>query len=244
MIYSNNGYKNLPNPLTEEEFEHYYKEVKLGSVLAREKLIEHNMRHVFQIAYNFQNTSYEFEELVPIGTIGLIKSIDTFEKTKGKFFPYANSCIENEILLFLRSNQKKKNDISLNSVLRVNNDDGELTLEDKMEDTTKDFIKDILDKELHETIWNLLFSLKEKDRKIIELRYGFGGNEPMQQKEVASILNISRFNVSMTERSVCTKMRNALQELELFETPTSLEQDISRRIRHLTVFSKKNKKEV
>lgn len=216
LKYSNSGYENLPVPLTDEEFNYYYKEMKLGSTLARKKIIEHNMRLVVRIALKYQNTSYEFEDLLSIGTIGLIKSVDTFDMAKSKFSIYAGICIENEILLYIRRQASYRNIISLNSVLYNDSDRGE-TLEDILFDEEQDTLSKYLFNEQVGAIREFVFNLNERDREIIKLRYGFGGNEPITQEEVAREFGIARTTVSMLEKRTIKRLREYLLNLQLIE---------------------------
>ena len=181
---------------------------------ARAALIEHNLRLVVYIARRFENTGVYIEDLVSIGTIGLIKAVNTFDVTKKiKLATYASRCIENEILMFLRRNGKTKGEVSLDEPLNVDWDGNELLLSDIM-GTEPDLCSREIEDEVDRTLLRAaLQKLPERDRTIIELRYGLrrDGDE-MTQKEVADILGISQSYISRLEKRIIGRLRKDIQK--------------------------------
>lgn len=180
---------------------------------ARAALIEHNLRLVVYIARRFENTGINIEDLVSIGTIGLIKAVNTFDVTKKiKLATYASRCIENEILMFLRRNGKTKGEVSFDEPLNVDWDGNELLLSDIM-GTEPDLCSRGIEDEVDRSLLRMALShLPERDRTIIELRYGLrrDGDE-MTQKEVADILGISQSYISRLEKRIIGKLRKDIQ---------------------------------
>ena len=180
---------------------------------ARSALIEHNLRLVVYIARKFDNTSVGVEDLISIGTIGLIKAINTFDVDKNiKLATYASRCIENEILMFFRSAKKTAQDVSLNDPIDTDKDGNTLTLLDTI--ATDDHILEDIDlrmkvRQLYEAVKT---RLSPREREIILLRYGLTGQRPFVQREVAKKLNISRSYVSRLEKKALQKLRKAFDE--------------------------------
>lgn len=206
----------LPLPLSEEEFKNCYIDMKDGSIEARKCLIERNLRLVPGIANKYASNYAEFEDLVSIGTIGLIKSIDTFSIERNILFSsYAYHCIENEMLMWLRyENNKYNKNISLSTSI---GEDEEQTIEDILEDKQQDLCFDSIKNEQKEFIEKFLLSLKERDRKIMEMRYGFYGQEPMTQQEIADVYGITKSCISKVDRKNLKKLRNELLKLGYIE---------------------------
>ena len=179
---------------------------------ARNKLIEHNLRLVVFLAKRYENTSVDLEDLVSIGSIGLIKGINTFSKDKNiKLATYCSRCIDNEILMFLRKNKKTKTDISFEESLSFDAEGNELHLEDIL-GTESDIVTKPLDDEINKQILNEeLKKLNDRDRLIIALRYGLNGYEEMTQKEVAEKLNISQSYISRIEKKVIKKFKGIIK---------------------------------
>ncbi len=183
----------LPPPLKKEEEEYYLALSADGDLFARDKLIEHNLRLVVFLAKKYENTRVDLEDLVSIGTIGLIKGIKTFSKDKNiKLATYASRCIDNEILMYLRKNKKVRTEVSFDESLSFDPDGNELRLEDIL-GTDADIVTKNLE---HETEKNLVMEeinkLNYRDREIIVLRYGLMGHKEMTQKDVADLLVISQ----------------------------------------------------
>lgn len=198
----------LPEPLTKEEEEYYVKLKEEGSVEAKEKLIEHNLRLVVFLAKKYENTGVDLEDLVSIGSIGLIKGINTFSSTKNiKLATYASRCIDNEILMYLRKNKKIKCEVSIDQALSLDGDGNELHLEDVI-GTDKDVVtRDIEEKSDKEIMIHEVLSLKPRDRDIMILRYGLLGNDEYTQKEVAEKLGISQSYISRIEKKVIRRLQ-------------------------------------
>ncbi len=190
----------FPKPLSEKQERIYLEKYANGDMEARNKLVEHNLRLVAHIIKKYYGTQSEQDDLVSIGTIGLIKAIDTYDMKKNiRLSSYASRCIENEILMHFRNNKKSAQDISLNETIDTDKDGNPLTLLDIM--SVDDNILDTLDLKLNSRKLGQFINeeLSPREKKIIILRYGLNGEEPMTQKNVAKILNISRSYVSRIE---------------------------------------------
>ena len=204
----------LPAPLSLSEERDMLQRMGDRDESARAALIEHNLRLVVYIARRFENTGVYIEDLVSIGTIGLIKAVNTFDVTKKiKLATYASRCIENEILMFLRRNGKTKGEVSLDEPLNVDWDGNELLLSDIM-GTEPDLCSREIEDEVDRTLLRAaLQKLPDRDRAIIELRYGLcrDGDE-MTQKEVADILGISQSYISRLEKRIIGRLRKDIQK--------------------------------
>ena len=213
-IYYIGGSDALPPPLSREEEERALEAYAGGNMEARALLIERNLRLVVYIAKKFENAGVHVEDLISIGTIGLIKAINTFKLDKNiKLATYASRCIENEILMFLRRDVKRKSEVSFDEPLNVDWDGNELLLSDIMgtePDLCSREIEDEVDRSL---LRAALTKLPERDRTIIELRYGLrrDGDE-MTQKEVADILGISQSYISRLEKRIIGRLRKDIQK--------------------------------
>lgn len=202
----------LPPPLSkEEELEEIIKS-KQGDIQARNKLIEHNLRLVVFLAKKYENTKIDLEDLVSIGTIGLIKGVNTYQNDKNiKLATYASRCIDNEILMYLRKTKKKRTEVSFEDSLSFDSEGNELHLEDVLgtkEDIVTKPIEDELDKYL---MYKEVDKLGKRDKEIIELRYGLNGKKEMTQKEVANLLGISQSYISRIEKKVIKKLSNIIK---------------------------------
>lgn len=198
----------FPKPLSKKQEEEYLKRSASGDVEARNKLVEHNLRLVAHIIKKYYGTQSEQDDLVSIGTIGLIKAINTYDLNKNiRLSSYASRCIENEILMHFRNCKKSAQDISLNETIDTDKDGNPLTLLDIM--SVDDNILDELDLKLNSKKLGQYINeeLNERERKIIILRYGLDGLEPMTQKDVAKLLNISRSYVSRIETKALKQLR-------------------------------------
>lgn len=198
----------LPEPLSQEDEEKYLLLKDKGDNIAKEKLIEHNLRLVVFLAKRYENTGVDLEDLVSIGSIGLIKGINTFSSDKNiKLATYVSRCIDNEILMYLRKNKKIKNEISIDQALTYDSDGNELHLEDII-GTDKDLIsKNIEEKNDRNIMLKEILNLKPRDRDIMVLRYGLLGNDEFTQKEVAEKLGISQSYISRIEKKVIKKLK-------------------------------------
>ena len=198
----------LPEPLSKEEEEYYVEKMRLGDMDAKDKLIEHNLRLVVFLAKKYENAGVDLEDLVSIGTIGLIKGIQTFQSGKNiKLATYASRCIDNEILMHLRKNKKVKTEVSIDASLSLDGEGNELHLEDVL-GTDPDLVSKEIEKENDKKIMlEEVMKLKPRDRDIIVLRYGLLGNDELTQKEVAEKLGISQSYISRIEKKVIKRLR-------------------------------------
>ena len=209
------GAEILPAPLSSEEETLLLTHLDDDVLEARQTLIEHNLRLVVYIAKKFDNTSVGVEDLISIGTIGLIKAINTFKADKNiKLATYASRCIENEILMHLRRNSRIKTEVSIDEPLNVDWDGNELLLSDILgteEDLVYKDIEDEVDLNLLEQAMDIL---SDRERTIIELRYGIGhDDEEMTQKEVADLLGISQSYISRLEKKIIRRLRKEMIRL-------------------------------
>ena len=198
----------LPEPLS-KEMEDYYIELKDdGDLKAKDILIEHNLRLVVFLAKKYENTGIDLEDLVSIGTIGLIKGINTFSKSKNiKLATYASRCIDNEILMYLRKNKKIKSEVSIDASLSLDGEGNELHLEDVL-GTAPDIVSKGIEEETEKAIMmNEILHLKPRDRDIMILRYGLLDNKELTQKEVAEKLGISQSYISRIEKKVIKRLK-------------------------------------
>ncbi len=202
------GSGSFPKPLSEKQEREYLRKMHEGDIGARNKLVEHNLRLVAHIIKKYYGVQTEQDDLVSIGTIGLIKAIDTFKPDKNiRLSSYASRCIENEILMHFRSAKKTAQDVSLNETIDTDKDGNPLTLMDIM--AVDDNILDELDRKLNGRKLGQFIreELTDRERQIIIMRYGLGGREPMTQKKVAKIMNISRSYVSRIETKALKKLK-------------------------------------
>ena len=212
------GSEVLPPPLElEEELEAIEKLDSKDSADARSKLIEHNLRLVVYIAKKFDNTGVGVEDLISIGTIGLIKSINTFNKDKNiKLATYASRCIENEILMYLRRNSKTRVEVSIDEPLNVDWDGNELLLSDIL-GTDEDVIyKDIENEMERKLLDKAIQKLSKREQTIIQLRFGLKSpnGEEMTQKEVADLLGISQSYISRLEKKIIRRLKKEIVKIE------------------------------
>ena len=201
----------LPEPLSSEDEEALILLKDKGDNHAREMLIEHNLRLVVFLAKRYENTKVDLEDLVSIGTIGLIKGVNTYKLDKNiKLATYASRCIDNEILMFLRKNKKIKSEVSIDQALTLDTEGNELHLEDII-GTDKDIISKEIEGEYDKQVMlKEILSLKPRDREIMILRYGLLGTDEYTQKEVAEKLGISQSYISRIEKKVIKKLQNIL----------------------------------
>ena len=202
----------LPPPLSRDEEEYYVTMASDGDTFARDKLIEHNLRLVVFLAKKYENTGVDLEDLVSIGTIGLMKGVKTFSGDKNiKLATYASRCIDNEILMFLRKNKKVKGEVSFEESLSYDADGNELHLEDVL-GTDADIVTKPLEDNLNKKIMmEEIDRLNERDREIIVMRYGLFNQEEKTQKEVADLLGISQSYISRIEKKVIKRLKNVVK---------------------------------
>lgn len=203
----------FPKPLSQEEERQAIAEMKAGSKEARDKLITHNMRLVAHVVKKY-NGAAETDDLISVGSIGLIKAVNTYKDDKGTVLAtFAARCIENEILMLLRSNKKRKNDVYLSDTIGSDKDGNELTLMDLIPDETGSVI-DLVERKIErKNLIKLLEKcLNRREYAVISLRYGLKGGKPLPQREVAAFLKISRSYVSRIEKKAILKMRKEISE--------------------------------
>ncbi len=198
----------LPEPLSKEMEDYYVEKMQRGDLDAKDKLIEHNLRLVVFLAKKYENTGVDLEDLVSIGTIGLIKGIQTFQNGKNiKLATYASRCIDNEILMHLRKNKKTKTEVSIDASLSFDGEGNELHLEDVLGTEPDIVTKSIEEENDKKVMLEEVMKLKPRDRDIIVLRYGLLGNDELTQKEVAEKLGISQSYISRIEKKVIKRLR-------------------------------------
>ncbi len=202
----------LPPPLSKDEEEYYINMAQDGDMFARDKLIEHNLRLVVFLAKKYENTGVDLEDLVSIGTIGLMKGVKTFSNDKNiKLATYASRCIDNEILMFLRKNKKIKGEVSFEESLSFDADGNELHLEDVL-GTEPDVVTKPLEDNLNKKLMmKEINSLSKRDKEIIIMRYGLFNTEEKTQKEVADLLGISQSYISRIEKKVIKRLKNVVK---------------------------------
>ena len=213
-VYYVNSPQTLPPPLKKAEEEKYIAEFMNGSDRAREKLIVHNLRLVVYIAKKFENSGVNIEDLVSIGTIGLIKSINTFRPDKNiKLATYSSRCIENEILMHLRKVNQQKSDISLDEPLNVDWDGNELLLSDILGSDGLEINYNVEDEDEKRILLLCMESLSERERLIMNMRFGLGGQKEHTQKEVADILGISQSYISRLEKRIILRLKKDIEKI-------------------------------
>ena len=213
-VYYVNSPQTLPPPLKKAEEEKYIAEFMNGSDRAREKLIVHNLRLVVYIAKKFENSGVNIEDLVSIGTIGLIKSINTFRPDKNiKLATYSSRCIENEILMHLRKVNQQKSDISLDEPLNVDWDGNELLLSDVLGSDGLEINYNVEDEDEKRILLLCMESLSERERLIMNMRFGLGGQKEHTQKEVAYILGISQSYISRLEKRIILRLKKDIEKI-------------------------------
>lgn len=213
LLYSlqlNTG--SFPKPLTEEEERHYLELAQQGDLDARNILIERNLRLVAHIMKKYYAQTSDQEDLISIGTIGLIKGITTFDPSKGaRLATYAARCVENEILMHFRSQRKSAQDVSLSDYIETGADGAPLQLMDVVSEDC-DLLEQVSTREAVDQLRRAVEScLTEQERQVIRLRYGLDGNPPKRQREVAQVTGISRSYVSRIEKRALQKLRKALE---------------------------------
>ena len=210
-IHYVNGSDTLPPPLEAEVEAQMLGNIEDAS--ARDVLIEHNLRLVVYIAKRFENTGVGIEELVSIGTAGLIKAISTYNAEKNiKLATYASRCIENEILMFIRKNSANRREVSIDEPLSVDWDGNELLLSDVLGSDADVVSRDMEEEEERRLVRAAVEELSPRERVIIEMRYGLGGQRELTQKEVADALGISQSYISRLEKKIMQVLKRKIQE--------------------------------
>ena len=209
LIFFTGSYSNtvFPEALSKEEETKYIERMLLGDKDARNTLIEHNLRLVAHIVKKYESKNISTDDLISIGTIGLIKGIDSYNKNKDvKLTTYAAKCAENEILMYFRSNKKYNSTVSLNDVIAHDKDGGDITLIDVLEENTESMENNIEKKDNIKYLSKYLNVLNDRELKIIKMRYGLLNEQEKTQKEIAKELHISRSYVSRIEKRALIKM--------------------------------------
>ncbi|MBO5424256.1 MAG: RNA polymerase sporulation sigma factor SigK [Lachnospiraceae bacterium] len=199
-------------PLSPEEEAHYLALTREGNLEARNILVEYNLRLVAHIVKKYQATNRSLEDMISIGTIGLIKAINTFDEDKGnRLVTYASRCIENELLMRLRQERKEAKEVSLYEPIGTDKEGNEISLMDIISNDDENIIGNIITADNLKQINKLFPSiLDEREQKVLTLRYGLFGQEEMTQKDIAKLLDISRSYVSRIEKKALLKLRSAL----------------------------------
>ena len=205
------GSEILPPPLSRDEEEKAINALKSGDEQAKKLLIEHNLRLVVYIARRFENTGVGLEDLISIGTIGLIKAISTFNADKNiKLATYASRCVENEILMYLRKISAQKAEVSLDEPLNTDWDGNELLLSDVLGTDGQEISKPLEDDADRQILMDAVFGLAERERSIIIMRFGLCGSSEYTQKEVADIMGISQSYISRLEKRIISRLKREI----------------------------------
>ena len=211
-IYYIGGAETLPAPLSIEEENEILEKLEENSEEAKKILVERNLRLVVYIAKKFENSGVYIEDLISIGTIGLIKAINTFDVNKNIKLPtYASRCIENEILMYLRRNSRTKNEVSIDEPLNTDGDGNELLLADILGSEEDGIFKNLETEADKQMIGQYIENLNEREKCIMELRFGFRYGEEKTQKEVADLLGISQSYISRIEKKIIHNMKKEIK---------------------------------
>lgn len=209
-----NGAQTLPAPLNKEEEKIVFQKLETDPQQARETLIVHNLRLVVYIAKKFESTGIYVEDLVSIGTIGLIKAVNTFSPAKNiKLATYASRCIENEILMYLRKNTQSRNDISIDEPLNIDWDGNELLLSDILGTENDSVNKDIELEVEKDLLKKCVSNLNPREKQIMEMRFGLVSGTEMTQKEVADTIGISQSYISRLEKRIIKHLKTELEKV-------------------------------
>ncbi len=205
----------LPPPLSADEERYLLQQLRVGDGAVKSVLIERNLRLVVYIARKFENTGIPIEDLSSIGSIGLIKAVNTFNPERNiKLATYASRCIENEILMFLRRNQRHRIEVSLDEPLNIDWDGNELLLSDVIAHEGCEVHKELEAEVDRDLLYSALSRLSERERTIMELRFGLGGGKESTQKEVADLLGISQSYISRLEKRIIKRLRREFKKME------------------------------
>ena len=213
-IFYINGPETLPAPLTNDEEAEILRHFSTNKAEVREKLIVHNLRLVVYIARKFDTNTASVEDLISIGTIGLIKAVNTFCPDKNiKLATYASRCIENEILMYLRKNSIRSGEISIDEPLNIDWDGNELLLSDVLGSDTDDISKSIEQDDEKRLLIELINDLPSREKRIMEMRFGLSGLEELTQKQVADMLGISQSYISRLEKRIIGKLKKQFEKV-------------------------------
>ena len=211
-VFYVNGPQTLPAPLEKEEEEKYLEMIAAGDCSAREVLITHNLRLVVYIAKKFENTGIGVEDLVSIGTIGLIKAVNTFCPEKNiKLATYASRCIENEILMYLRKTSNRKTEVSIDEPLNTDHDGNELLLSDVLAGDADSVNYNIEYEDEKRLLHSIVNKLNDREKLIINMRFGIDGQPEHTQKEVADTMGISQSYISRLEKRIIARIKKEME---------------------------------
>lgn len=211
-LYYINSPQVLPPPLSKKEEDETIERLRDGDATARDKLVEHNLRLVVYIAKKFENSGVNIEDLISIGTIGLIKAVNTFKADKNiKLATYASRCIENEILMYLRKINQQRLDISLDEPLNVDWDGNELLLSDVLGSDGLEINDNIEQEDEKRILYTCMEGLSDREKLIMSMRFGMNGQNEHTQKEVADILGISQSYISRLEKRIILKLKRDIE---------------------------------
>lgn len=209
-----NGSQTLPAPLSKKQESEILEQIENGNTENRDKLVVHNLRLVVYIARKFENTGIGIEDLVSIGTVGLIKAVNTFCPSKKiKLATYASRCIENEILMYLRKTANKKNEVSIEEPLNVDWDGNELLLSDVLGSDSDTVGRDLEMQDERNQLLEVVKKLDERERTIMTMRFGLFGSKEYTQKQVADMLGISQSYISRLEKRIIERLRKELEKV-------------------------------
>ena len=214
FVFYIGGSETLPEPLLAEEEEKQLKLLKEKNTEAKKMLIEHNLRLVVYVARKFENTQINIEDLISIGSIGLIKAVNTFDTDKNiKLATYASRCIENEILMFLRKTHNTKTEISIDEPLNTDWDGNELLLSDVLGTDSDEIAKELEDEIDKKLLYEAVEKLSGREKNIIKLRFGLNSGKEKTQKEVADMLGISQSYISRLEKRILNRLKKEITKL-------------------------------
>lgn len=213
-VFYINSNESLPPPLTKEEEQNLYNEISQGKESSKNKLIVHNLRLVVYIAKKFENSGVPIDDLISIGTIGLIKAVNTFSPERSiKLATYASRCIENEILMYLRKTSNMKNEVSIEEPLNTDWDGNELLLCDILGSEADIVNKDIEQELEKKLLLQAVDKLNSREKMIMEMRFGLNSKKEFTQKQVADELGISQSYISRLEKKIIKRLRNDLKKV-------------------------------
>lgn len=211
--YLSNG-EALPEALSEPEEKELIALLDQNSEYAKNKLIEHNLRLVIYVSKKFEKTNVDMEDLISIGSIGLIKAINSFKSDKNiKIATYASKCIENEILMYLRKSSKQKQEISFDEALSTDSEGNELNLNDLVASESNMPENDLQDSVEKQLLWQIINSLNDREKEIMIMRFGLTGGQELTQKEVATDLGISQSYISRLEKKIVNRIKKEMYKL-------------------------------
>ena len=208
------GGESLPETLTEEDERRLIERSESGDEIAKQKLIEHNLRLVVYVAKKFVSSDMDIEDLISIGSLGLIKAVNSYKSDKNiKIATYASKCIENEILMYLRKVSRSKQMVSLDEPLNVDSEGNELVLFDLLPDEKEcpqESMERLTEKQI---LWKIINKLNEREKEIMVMRFGLHGGEELTQKEVADSLGISQSYISRLEKRIVVRLKKEISKL-------------------------------